>query len=34
VVVVSLAILLAAGLGAALLIVRRMVAIPDGTPSA
>jgi methionine-rich copper-binding protein CopC len=34
VVVVSLAILLAAGLGAALLIVRRMVATPDGTPSA
>jgi hypothetical protein len=34
VVVVSLAILLAAGLGAALLIVRRMVVLPDGTPSA
>jgi len=34
VVVVSLAIVLAAGLGAALLIVRRMVVLPDGTPSA
>jgi methionine-rich copper-binding protein CopC len=34
VVVTTLAVLLAAGLGAALLIVRRMVATPDGTPSA
>ena len=33
VVVVSLAVLLAVGLGAALLIVKRMVALPDGTPS-
>jgi len=33
-VVITLAVVLAAGLGAALLIVRRMVAIPDGTPSA
>ncbi len=33
VVVISLAVLLGVGLGAALLIVKRMVALPDGTPS-
>jgi len=33
IVVVALAVLLAVGLGAALLIVKRMVAIPDGNPS-